>query len=285
MEATLKLKLLAYTPNPDAVVAKGGKLCYYPGGIEELEEDLTEEKIGKFVSMLAEMEHESPLEHAVFTFGIEGVSRSLTHQLVRHRLASYSQKSQRYVREGSFEYVVPNDIKNNQEAKKTFIKAMEDAQSAYDKITEELLAEKIKGFYLKKKETAKEEEKDLLKEIEELDNKGIIHHCRSHFKRECSALEKLAIENARAVLPNACETKIIVTMNARVLLHFFKKRCCNRAQEEIRVLATEMLRLAKSVAPNIFRHAGPACVYEGCPEGNMTCGEVVKVREKFKSLI
>lgn len=277
MESKLKLKLLASTPNADAVVAKGGKLCYYPGGIEELEEGLTEEKVGKFVAMLAEMEHESPLEHAVFTFGIEGVSRSLTHQLVRHRLASYSQKSQRYVREGSFEYVIPKDIKNNEETKKLFIQAMEDAQAAYDKIAEELLAEKIKTFYASK-DTA------LLQEIEGKTNSEVIEHCRGNFKRDCSALEKLAIENARAVLPNACETKIIVTMNARVLLHFFKKRCCNRAQEEIRSLAIEMLKLVKTVAPNIFKYAGPTCVHEGCPEGSMTCGEINDVREKFKNM-
>ncbi|SET73179.1 thymidylate synthase (FAD) [Natronincola peptidivorans] len=283
MEATLKLKLLAYTPNADAVVAKGGKLCYYPGGIEALEEGLTEEKIGRFVSMLAEMQHESPLEHAVFTFGIEGVSRSLTHQLVRHRLASYSQKSQRYVREGSFEYVIPQDIKNNYKAKKIFIEAMENAQTAYDNMTEELLVEKIKAFYACKNERIAGEEESI-EEVLKRSNKEIIQHCRIHFRKECSSLEKLAIENARAVLPNACETKIIVTMNARILLHFFEKRCCNRAQEEIRNLGIEMLKLVKTVAPNIFKYAGPACTYESCPEGNMTCGEMKEVRERFKSM-
>ncbi|AOY75124.1 FAD-dependent thymidylate synthase [Clostridium formicaceticum] len=281
MKTTLRLKLLAYTPNPDAVVAKGGKLCYYPGGIEELEEGLTEEKISKFVTMLAEMEHESPLEHAVFTFGIEGVSRSLTHQLVRHRLASYSQKSQRYVSEGSFEYVMPKDISDNEEAKKVFVKAMENAQEAYDKITEELLAEKIKTFYKGKKQTIDEEKAGLLQEIKIMGNQEVIQHCKKHFKRDYSRLEKLSIENARAVLPNACETKIIVTMNARILLHFFKKRCCSRAQEEIRDLATEMLKLVKTVAPNIFKYAGPACLHDVCPEGDMTCGRIKEVREQF----
>lgn len=284
MEAKLKLKLLAHTPNADAVVAKGGKLCYYPGGIDELEEGLTEENVSKFVTMLAQMQHESPLEHAVFTFGIEGVSRSLTHQLVRHRLASYSQKSQRYVPEGSFEYVIPNDIIKNSVAKETFIKAMQDAQDAYDKIVEELLAEKIKELYMKKKQTIEKEGISILEEIEGMANKEIIQHCRINFKRDCSALEKLAIENARAVLPNACETKIIVTMNARTLLHFFNKRCCNRAQEEIRNLAIEMLKLVKLVAPNIFKYAGPTCVQEDCPEGNMTCGRIVEVREYFNKI-
>lgn len=277
MEATLKLKLLAYTPKADALVAKGGKLCYYPGGIQELEDNLTDHQVERFVTMLAEMQHESPLEHAVFTFGIEGVSRSLTHQLVRHRLASYSQKSQRYVKEGSFDYVIPNEIKENQEAKEAFIQAMENAQAAYDKITEVLLLEKIKVFYRSQPET-------IQKEIEEITSHQILEHCKKNFKKDYSRMEKIAIENARAVLPNACETKIIVTMNARMLLHFFKKRCCNRAQEEIRNLAIEMLKLVKEVAPNIFKYAGPACLYEGCPEGNMTCGEIMKVREKFKNL-
>lgn len=284
MEAKLKLKLLAYTPNADGVVAKGGKLCYYPGGIEELEEGLSEEEISRFVAMLAKMQHESPLEHAVFTFGIEGVSRSLTHQLVRHRLASYSQKSQRYVSEGSFEYVIPKEIEKNPLAKKAFIKGMEDAQSAYDKITEELLAEKVKELYTQKKETVETENRSLLEEINGMTNQDVIKHCRENFKKDCSVLEKLSIENARAVLPNACETKIIVTMNARSLLHFFNKRCCNRAQEEIRNLATEMLKLVKTVAPNIFKYAGPTCLQENCPEGNMTCGNILEVREFFNKI-
>jgi len=273
MEANLKVKLLAYTPMADAVVAKSGKLCYYPGGIDELEEELTDEDISRFVSMLADLQHESPIEHAVFTFGIEGVSRSLTHQLVRHRLASYSQKSQRYVREGNFEYVIPKEIKNNPEAKKTFIEAMKNAQKSYDKITEELLLEKIKDFYLSEG-----------KEIENMTKDEIIKHCKTNYRKKYNTLEKIAIENARAVLPNACETKIIVTMNARTLLHFFSKRCCNRAQEEIRDLATEMLKLVKEVAPNIFKKAGPSCVNGPCPEGNMTCGRIEEVREFFNNI-
>ncbi len=277
MEAALKLKLLAYTPGADALVAKGGKLCYYPGGIDELEEDLTEDKVARFVSMLAEMQHESPLEHAVFTFGIEGVSRSLTHQLVRHRIASYSQKSQRYVKEGSFQYIIPEEIKNNPQAKKTFIKAMENIQTAYDKISDELLIKSIRELYAHKEIIPADQ-------IMNLDNAKILQDCRENFKRDYNRLEKLAIENARAVLPNACETKIIVTMNARTLLHFFEKRCCNRAQEEIQNLAVQMLKLVKGVAPNIFRFGGPACVYGQCPEGKMTCGKIKEVRDRFKNI-
>ena len=91
-------------------------------------------------------------------------------------------------------------------------------------------------------------------------------------------------EDARFILPNAAETKIIVTMNARELLHFFSVRCCNRAQWEIRELATEMLRLVRNIVPGIFSESGPNCVAGPCTEGRMTCGKIDEVREKFKEL-
>ncbi len=91
-------------------------------------------------------------------------------------------------------------------------------------------------------------------------------------------------EDARYILPNAAETKIIMTMNARELLHFFGLRCCERAQWEIRAMAVEMLRLVQSTAPTIFRDAGPGCVAGPCPEGTMTCGKIVEVRKKFKEM-
>jgi thymidylate synthase (FAD) len=94
--------------------------------------------------------------------------------------------------------------------------------------------------------------------------------------------QKIAIEDARFVLPNACDTKMIVTMNARSLLNFFRHRCCNRAQWEIRAVANEMLKLCLQTAPNIFRYAGPSCVAKGvCPEGKMTCGKAKEVKEYF----
>ena len=92
-------------------------------------------------------------------------------------------------------------------------------------------------------------------------------------------------EDARYILPNACETKIIVTMNARELLHFFKIRCCNRAQWEIRQMSEEMLKLCLEVAPSIFKHAGPGCVTEKCPEGEFTCGQAADVRKKYIELL
>lgn len=258
MQAKLKVELLTHTPNPDSIVAMGGKLCYSPVGIDGIKEKLTDEEIKKFVNILVEMGHGSPLEHAVFTFGIEGVSRSLTHQLVRHRLASYSQKSQRYVREGQFQYVIPKEIESDDVARRLFIEHMVNTQRAYDTLINRLLDE----FSLK----------ELTDSGYDIDyNKSFGENLMLANKKKYNELEKLAIENARAVLPNACETKIIVTMNARNLIHFFNKRSCNRAQEEIRGLSDEMLRLVREVAPALFKFAGADCTYGKCGEVAMSC--------------
>ena len=96
------------------------------------------------------------------------------------------------------------------------------------------------------------------------------------------AASKMAIEDARAVLPNACDTRIIMTMNARALRNFFRQRCCTRAQWEIRALATAMLAEVKAIAPHLFTLAGPACVAGPCPEGKMSCGKAAEMREKFR---
>ena len=94
----------------------------------------------------------------------------------------------------------------------------------------------------------------------------------------------MAIEDARFVLPNAADTQMIMTMNARELLHFFRHRCCCRAQWEIRAVAKDMLRLVLEVAPTLFLAAGPSCVCGPCPEGKMTCGKQVQVREEYRQL-
>ncbi len=252
----MKVQLIQYTPNPEEVVASAAKLCYSSVGVEEITQNLTKEKTSKFINMLMNLGHQSPLEHVSFTFAIEGVSRVLTHQLVRHRIASYSQQSQRYVKLDQFEYIIPPHIEEDPEAKEIFVKAMEEDQRTYDKLTEILFNKHFKKFIK-----------------EGLDE-----------KKAKKAAEKKAIEDARFVFPNACETKIVVTMNTRTLIHFFKHRCCNRAQWEIRNLATEMLRLVREVAPNIFKDCGPNCIRGNCPEGNMTCGEIKEVREKFTNL-
>lgn len=252
----MKVKLITYTPEPEKIVASAAKLCYSQVGVEEITENLTDNKIQKFVKLLMDLGHQSPLEHISFTFAIEGVSRVLTHQLVRHRIASYSQQSQRYVKLNQFEYIIPPHIEEIPEARELFIKAMEEDQRIYNRLTEILFKEHYTAFLTEGK--SEKEAKKLA--------------------------EKKAIEDARFVFPNACETKIVVTMNARTLLHFFNHRCCNRAQWEIRNLATEMLQLVKEVAPNIFENAGPNCVCGPCPEGNMTCGKIYEVREKFKRI-
>ena len=217
----MDVTLLYHTPDPERAVATAARLCYAPIGGKELMEGLTEEKIRKVLSTIMKSGHFSTLEHASYTFSVEGVSRALTHQLVRHRLASFNQQSQRYVKfkeEPSF--VTPSSVSENPEALERFNAAMSAAWEAY------------------------------------------------------VALADMGVpaEDARYVLPNACESKIVVTMNIRELLHFFSLRCCNRAQWEIRELAWKMLELVRPTAPYIFMDAGPGCVRGACPEGKMTCG-------------
>lgn len=245
--------LLACTPEPEKLVAAAAKLCYSPSSIETIREGLTEEKTSSFVQMLAEIGHESPIEHASFTFGIEGVSRSFLAQITRHRIASYSVQSQRYVAEDSFAYVVPPEIEAIPEAKEEFLAAMREDQAHYERLTA-LLKERHREELLREGKTEKEADR---------------------------AAEKRAIEDARFVLPNACETKMVCTFNARSLLNFFSHRCCNRAQWEIRDVACQMLALVREAAPHIFEKAGPPCLRGACPEGKMTCGKAAEVRRKF----
>jgi thymidylate synthase (FAD) len=247
---------MAHTPDPEQVIASSAKLCYSASGIEDIQKNLTDKKTENFLKMLVDIGHESPIEHISFTFGIEGVSRVLTHQLVRHRLASYSQQSQRYVKLDQFEYIIPPAIEENDAAKKIFIESMKKDQQDYNEIAD-LLTEKYKKEYI-------------AQGIEE----------QSAVKKA----EKKAIEDARFVFPNACETKIVMTMNARSLMNFFTHRCCNRAQWEIRDLATEVLRQCRQVAPVLFAKAGPSCLRGPCPEGKMSCGKMEEVREKFSNL-
>ncbi len=244
----MKVILVEHTPNPEVLIAKAAKLCYSPVGIEQMNEAMDSESTLKFIDMLMSMGHESPVEHVAFTFAVEGVSRSLTHQLVRHRIASYSQQSQRYVKLEQFEYILPPEIEKDSRAEEVYRAAMESSQKAYNELA------------------------DLLKE----------RYVAEGMKP--GAAEKKAIEDARYVFPNACETKIIVTMNVRSLLNFFHHRCCNRAQWEIRELAFQMLKLVKEVSPAIFKHAGPSCLNGPCPEGRMTCGQIEEIRKKYSQL-
>lgn len=225
MKTELKVQLLSYTPNPDSLIASAAKTCYSPKTITEVvAANQDSSKNAEFINKLLQMGHQSPMEHINFTFGIEGVSRVLTHQLVRHRIASYSQKSQRYVSEKDFDYIIPPTIlnSNDPEALEIYKHTMEVINDNYN--------------YL-------------------------VNNCN------------IPKEDARYLLPNACETQIIMTMNARSLYNFFNHRCCTRAQWEIRNLANQMLKLVKEVAPLTFQNAGASCEMLGyCKEGKMSCG-------------
>lgn len=129
----MKVKILAHTPEPEKLVAQSAKLCYSNKSIDNIG-DLSEKEIEDFIEYLMSLGHESPLEHVTFTFGVEGVSRALTHQLVRHRIASFSQQSQRYVKLDQFEYITPDVISENPILKEKYIQHMENTQILYDEI-------------------------------------------------------------------------------------------------------------------------------------------------------
>ena len=232
-KTVLKVELLQHNAEPEKIAALAAKLCYSSADLCELHEKVSSSEQVDFIEKLIGMGHFSVFEHVSFTFGVEGVSRALTHQLVRHRLASYSQKSQRYVKSGeTFPFIMPHTIEENDEALKIFEDCMNYIAKSYNKLS----------------------------------NLGI------------------PAEDARYVLPNGCETKIIVTMNARELMHFFSLRSCVRAQWEIRELSDQMLSLCYNIAPAIFKKAGPGCVRRGCTEGKFTCGKPKEVKEHIKSL-
>lgn len=230
--AKLEVKLLSHTPNPQETIALAGRLCYSESDILSLREAV-EGRAEAFVAKLMALGHLSPLEHASFTFGAQGVSRALLAQITRHRIASFSVQSQRYVKRDGASYIVPPSVQAlGEEAIEEFARQMEIEQ----------------GFY------------------------------RYWLERGLPA------EDARFVLPNAAETRMVYTMNARELLHFFALRCCARAQWEIRALAWSMLGMCIREAPAIFSDAGPGCVSSGCTEGKMSCGEPDKQTATLEEL-
>ena len=218
----MDVRLLFHTPEPERAIAAAARLCYAPVGAAELLETMGEEAAHRVLKTIITSGHTSTLEHASYTFAIDGVSRALTHQLVRHRLASYNQQSQRYVSYAEEpEFIVPPSVAADPVALKRFKSASAAAFDGYRALIE----------------------------------------------------AGIAPEDARYLLPNAMETKIVVTMNVRELLHFFELRCCKRAQWEIRDLALAMLDLAEPTAPYIFMDAGASCRRGPCREGKMTCGD------------
>ena len=250
------VQLIAHTNDPEKTIAAAAKLCYSDAHIETLLDGLTPEKTEAFLQRLNDVGHASPIEHASFTFGIEGVSRTFLAQVTRHRIGSFSVQSQRYVRLEDFRYVIPPEIEAIPEAKEAFLASMNEDAARY---------------------------LDLVKKLEEGHTARLMAEGMPEKQARAKA-SKQANEDARFVLPNACETKMVVTMNARSLQNFFHLRCCSRAQWEIRALAEEMLRLVYPVAPHLFRTAGPACVSGPCPEGRMCCGRTAEVRARYAAL-
>lgn len=233
----MKVTLFTHTSNPELTVAIAHKACYTPLTLSEiLKQGMPQEEISRHILDAVQSGHTSVLEHANFTFAIEDVSRSLTHQLVRHRIASYSQSSQRYIDMSDFKAIKPIEVQNDKECEMIFDDTMELIAAQYKKMCDILYNQYISGGMSKREAKTKSQ------------------------------------ENARSVLPNACPTQIVITMNARSLLNFFVHRCCNRAQDEIRLLADAMLSQCKTVAPNIFKTAGAPCTYGNCHEGKMSCG-------------
>lgn len=221
--------LIAYTPNPELVIASAARLCYSnPATIKGLVEGLTEDKITSMVEMLAESGHSSPFCQVNFTFAIENIDRATSMQLLRHHVGLVAdQQSQRYVKLDKFKYIIPDAIANS-DMKDEYVELMQLIATFYKKLID------------------------------------------AGFKKE----------DARSVLPNSCETKMIITVNAQELLHIFNLRCCTRAQKPFRDLANEMLKLCKEVAPTIFKNAGASCVSLGyCPEGKHSCRKAPALKE------
>jgi len=229
------IELIKYTPEPEKTVAIAARVCYSPRNAKEIYENMSDEEVKKLIRFLIKAGHHSAIEHASFTFIVDGISRACSHQLVRHRLASYSQQSQRYVEyKRNLEYVIPQSIKDKKDLSQKFEEFQQQSFNLYK-------------YFLK---------------------------------------NKISSEDARYVLSNAFPTQIIITMNARELLHLFTLRCCERAQWEIREMAYRMLNKVKKVAPTIFEHAGPPCFRGRCPEGEMMCKNPPKedeILEKYLS--
>ncbi len=242
-ESKLRVELLACTPEPVSLIYAAFRQCYHAGFVADmwprlLSGEIAPDTQAAFVADILESGHTSPIEHVSLTFAVSGVSRALTHQLVRHRIASYSQQSQRYVDGSNFDYIVPPSIAKNPAALARFVACMDEIGAAYRELSDLLAPDR--GA--------------------ESDRK---------------AREKVR-QDARFVLPQAAETRIVMTMNCRSLLLFFEERCCLRAQWEIRALANAMLKLAQEAVPVIFAQAGAKCRRLGyCPEGErFACGLV-----------
>ena len=190
---------------------------------------------GKIMKHCIKSGHTSVTEFCDFTFHIEGISRALSHQLVRHRMASYAQRSQRYCVEDDFGYVIPYSIKSNSDALKMYENIMESLAEGYHALNSNL---------------------------------------------------NIPAEDARMVLPNACETVIEVKMNLRSLIHFMNERLCVRAQWEIRQLALEMKKAVGEQYPELIEYLVPKCeTHKGMPfcTEHKSCGRHKTLKEIYEA--
>ena len=226
----MQTTLLAHTPNPDELVAAAARICYRDITAAELLKGEGENLSRKLIEDLFRSGHTSTFEHVSFTFGVDGLSRTASHQLVRHRMASFSQQSQRYVKmtPDPEAVIVPPSVKANPEALRVFREAVRASQEAYA----QLIALGVPK------------------------------------------------EDARFILPHGHSTRLVVTMNARELHHFFGLRLCRRAQWEIHELARQMLTLCREKAPVLFAKAGPRCIFGRCEEAR-SCGKPYRDMEEL----
>ena len=238
-EARLKVVLLRATPDADEITAMAARLCYSRMDVDALREKVASADQAAYLSRVMARGHLSVSEHAAFTFAVEGVSRSLLAQLTRHRIASFSVQSQRYVSMADgFDYVVPPSIA--------------------------ALGVEAAGEYRREMET--------------------MHRWYCAWQEKLGGPGEAANQDARFVLPNAAATRLVLTMNARELRHFFALRCCGRAQWEIRELAWRMLEECRRAAPVLFADAGPGCLNGPCPEGANSCGQAAAMRARSEAI-
>lgn len=212
--------LLSYTPQPEATIAAAARLSTSPTGAADLLEKMKPRQVEHLLRVLLSSGHLTPFEHVNFTFAVEGISRVTSHQLVRHRIASYTQQSQRYVSMTRFSYITPPSIEDRPEWAERFHDSMAKVRALYG----DMLTAGIPG------------------------------------------------EDARYVLPNAAETKIVFTMNARELMHVCSLRLCLRAQWEIVRLFEHVKVAVDRVAPLIAAELRPKCYNLGYCDEQETCG-------------
>jgi len=234
-QVTQRVELVRHTVDGEALTALAAKLCYAGGDLTALLEKIEQNDQRAFISKILKMGHESVMEHISFTFLIEGVSRALLAQLTRHRIASFSVQSQRYVSyEKGFGYVVPPAV-------------------------EALGGQAVREY------------------AAQMDQMLVWYQ---------DWQKKLGTnEDARFVLPNACETRLLMTMNVRELKHFLALRMCRRAQWEIRQMADTIFALCYAQMPELFADAGPGCLRGACPEGEKACGQMNAVRMEREEFV